>query len=156
MKAKELERLKILITQVSRQLDDLQDKYTKETGKKYIPYRLCYDKLVGIEVEIGQNTEEIQDTVRVSIIKECNKVKELLLLKNKEYGNSALSPIRIFSESDNIEQINVRVDDKLSRIKNKTEKIIKEDTILDLIGYLILLRIAKKEGKINETNKTKF
>jgi len=78
------------------------------------------------------------------IIEECNAVKELLLKKNKEYGNSALEPVRIFSESNNIEQIYVRIDDKLSRIRNKNTKNIKEDTIQDLIGYLILLKIAQK------------
>lgn len=75
---------------------------------------------------------------------ECDNIKEILLQKNKEYGNSAINPVRIFSSADNIEQINVRLDDKLSRIKNKGNKTIKEDTVLDLIGYLILRQIAIK------------
>jgi len=74
----------------------------------------------------------------------CDNIKEILLQKNKEYGNSAINPVRIFSSADNIEQINVRLDDKLSRIKNKGNKTIKEDTVLDLIGYLILRQIAIK------------
>jgi len=78
------------------------------------------------------------------IKKECDDIKEILLKKNKEYGNSAIEPLRIFSSVDKIEQINVRIDDKLSRIKNKNHKTIKEDTVLDLIGYLILKRIAEK------------
>jgi len=75
---------------------------------------------------------------------ECDKIKATLLQKNKEYGDSAVNPLRIFSSADNIEQINVRIDDKLSRLRNKGSKSIKEDTVLDLIGYLILRRVAEK------------
>ena len=82
--------------------------------------------------------------IQKMISAECNNIKEILLQKNKEYGNSAINPVRIFSSADNIEQINVRLDDKLSRIKNKGNKTIKEDTVLDLIGYLILRQIAIK------------
>ena len=84
---------------------------------------------------------------------ECVAIMEMLLKKNKDYGDSALNPVRIFSNVDNIEQINVRIDDKLSRIKNKKLKNIKEDTELDLIGYLILKRIALVEPKETK-NKT--
>jgi len=83
------------------------------------------------------------------ITKECDAIKSLLLRKNKEYGNSALSPRRIFSQSDTKEQIRVRIDDKLSRIAHTSEagdasNTITEDTVQDLIGYLILLRVAER------------
>jgi len=78
------------------------------------------------------------------IKEECDNIKAILLQKNKEYGDSAINPVRIFSKADTIEQINVRIDDKLSRIKNRGAKIINEDTELDLIGYLILKRIKEK------------
>lgn len=81
------------------------------------------------------------------ISKECDGIKKILLQKNKEYGDSAISPVRIFSSINNIEQINVRIDDKLSRIKNKGGKLIKEDTVLDLIGYLILKRVAETKNR---------
>ena len=72
-----------------------------------------------------------------------NALAEMLIDKNAKYGNSALEPKRIFSSSDAIEQINVRIDDKLSRIANQNEND-DEDAELDLMGYLILKRIAKK------------
>ena len=78
------------------------------------------------------------------ITEECDAVKALLLRKNAEYGNSALTPRRIFSHADPIEQILVRIDDKLSRIATRGEKTIQEDTVQDLIGYLILLRVAER------------
>ena len=68
--------------------------------------------------------------------------KELLLSKNRKYGNSALSPKRIFSKADAIEQLKVRIDDKLSRLANQ-QSDEDEDAELDLLGYLILLRIAR-------------
>ena len=72
----------------------------------------------------------------------CDAIKEILLEKNRQYGNSALEPVRIFSKASNEEQILVRLDDKLSRLARGTSG--GEDVILDLIGYLILLRISRK------------
>lgn len=84
------------------------------------------------------------------IIKVCKEVAEMLIEKNKSYGNSAIKPIRIFSSVDAQEQLNVRIDDKLSRIKNGKE-FDTDDTELDLIGYLILKRVARR--LLDETNK---
>ena len=73
----------------------------------------------------------------------CNNIANMLIAKNKSYGDAALSPIRVFSKLDSTQQILVRIDDKLSRIAKGTGEITKqEDTILDLIGYLILLKIS--------------
>jgi hypothetical protein len=61
-----------------------------------------------------------------------------LVRKNKEHGNSAFSPLRVFSKSNPREQLLVRLDDKLSRLKHGIE-IPGDDTIVDLAGYLVLL-----------------
>jgi hypothetical protein len=66
----------------------------------------------------------------------------MLLEKNRKYGNSALEPIRVFSRADPLEQIAVRMDDKLSRIKSAQGDDL-EDAKQDLVGYLILEMIAK-------------
>jgi len=72
----------------------------------------------------------------------CNDIRDLLLTKNRAYGNSALNPIRVFSKADAKEQILVRIDDKLNRIKQGTGILDNdEDVIQDLIGYLILLKV---------------
>ena len=71
------------------------------------------------------------------------EVTELLLQKNKQYGDSALKPIGIFAKGSAEELIRVRIDDKLNRIVQGDESIERdEDVILDLIGYLVLLLIA--------------
>lgn len=77
-----------------------------------------------------------------AIAKVCDDVKEMLIEKNIAYGNSASDPVRVFSKVNNIEQINVRIDDKLSRIARGKE-FGNDDTELDLIGYLILKRVIK-------------
>ena len=67
----------------------------------------------------------------------CDALKEFLLAKNKNYGNSATEPVRVFSKSNANEGILVRIDDKLSRIKNSDS--LKINDCIDLCGYLILL-----------------
>ena len=67
-------------------------------------------------------------------------VADMLVAKNKAYGNSALEPLRCFSKASSKEAILVRIDDKLSRIMRGHDA--GEDTVMDLIGYLVLLRLA--------------
>ena len=75
----------------------------------------------------------------------CNEIRDLLLAKNKAYGDSALEPDNIFSKLDSAQAICARIDDKLSRIKNVGLDDKTEDTLDDLIGYLILLKIAREQ-----------
>ena len=78
----------------------------------------------------------------------CDDIKELLLYKNNKYGNSALEPARIFSKSSAVEQLLVRIDDKLNRIQKGAGLIGEdEDVIMDLIGYLVLLKIGLNQQK---------
>jgi len=71
-------------------------------------------------------------------------LEDLLVLKNKKYGNSALDPKRIFSDANPTEQIKVRIDDKLSRMATGTND--NEDTVQDLMGYLVLLKISEGDN----------
>lgn len=75
------------------------------------------------------------------IINTCLDITEMLIRKNVSYGDSALNPVRIFAQSDNIEQIKIRIDDKINRIKNN-QGFAGDNDIDDMIGYLILLKIA--------------
>ena len=82
--------------------------------------------------------------VEALILRECQDLAVMLAQKNRDYGNSALDPMRVFSRAAPIEQLLVRIDDKLSRIKNRTPNSTSEDAIMDLMGYLVLLRVAAK------------
>jgi len=70
---------------------------------------------------------------------------EFLIKKNRAYGNSALEPVRVFSKANNQEQLLVRIDDKLSRFFKGTE-FPGDNDIDDLIGYLVLLKIAMRDN----------
>ena len=76
----------------------------------------------------------------------CEELEELLLEKNRKYGDSALNPVRIFSKANTLEQLKVRIDDKLSRLRNAADDE-DEDPTTDLIGYLILYKVALKQQK---------
>lgn len=80
------------------------------------------------------------------ISKVCNDIRELLLEKNRKYGDAALTPLRIFSKANTLEQIKVRLDDKLSRLKNAQDDE-DEDVIADLTGYLILYMVARMQER---------
>ena len=76
------------------------------------------------------------------IARVCDDVKQLLLQKNMKYGDSALNPIRVLSKAGPTEQILVRIDDKLNRVKQGNILEDDEDVVMDLIGYFVLLKIS--------------
>ena len=78
-----------------------------------------------------------------AIVDVCDQIKSMLLEKNRKYGNSALQPMRVFSKADAEEQMLVRMDDKLSRIKNRQDDD-DEDPFMDLAGYLVLFMANRK------------
>jgi hypothetical protein len=86
------------------------------------------------------------------LIKEVGReVVMLLLEKNKAYGDTANKPPKIFSKLSAKEGILARIDDKLSRIKQVGINDKTEDTLLDLIGYLILYRVQCKMEEIKKS-----
>ncbi len=84
------------------------------------------------------STEELINEVGREVIM-------LLLEKNRAYGDTANDPPQIFSKLSPKEGILARIDDKLSRIKTVGLNDQTEDTLLDLIGYLILYRVQCKK-----------
>jgi len=73
----------------------------------------------------------------------AKEIGELVVAKNEAYGDSAIDPVRIFSKATPVEQILVRLDDKLSRFA-RGHSYPGDNDIDDLLGYLILLKIAKE------------
>ena len=73
-------------------------------------------------------------------------IKQLLMRKNTQYGDSIFNPVRVFSKGDPMEQIRVRIDDKISRMNSSPHEYI-EDTVTDLIGYLIMYQIAMRRNR---------
>lgn len=74
----------------------------------------------------------------------CDEIADFLVGKNRAYGNSAADPIGVFAgRLDPLAQIDVRIDDKLNRLRKGSE-YPGDDTVLDLTGYLILRMIVKE------------
>tara|TARA_Y100001938_G_scaffold143764_1_gene217108 strand:- start:1111 stop:1509 length:399 start_codon:yes stop_codon:yes gene_type:complete len=84
------------------------------------------------------------------IIKVTEEMKDLLIEKNRAYGDSATNPSNVFSSGSPIDSLCARIDDKLMRIQNKGINDKTEDTVSDLIGYLILLKVAIYKEKYDE------
>jgi len=77
--------------------------------------------------------------------KVSKQITDLLKSKNKAYGNTALNPSNVFSKLDATEAICARLDDKLARIQNKGINDKTEDTVDDIIGYLLLLKMSMEK-----------
>jgi len=77
--------------------------------------------------------------------KVAKQITDLLKSKNKAYGNTALNPSNVFSKLDATEAICARLDDKLARIQNKGINDKTEDTVDDIIGYLLLLKMSMEK-----------
>lgn len=108
-------------------------------------HQCLYCDIIGFE-DVTRLTKLVDTAPSGSeIARVCLDVLEMLLEKNISYGNSALNPINIFSKASTGEQLNVRIDDKLNRLKNGSE-YKDEDTVNDLIGYLLLHKVWLMRG----------
>lgn len=102
-----------------------------------------------VSVQKSQEFEEALDVLSHSemdemITEACDEIKEMLIEKNYQYRNSLHSTPPLFTDIDSITGIKARINDKLNRIKQTGLTDATEDTLDDLIGYLIHLRIAYK------------
>ena len=79
-------------------------------------------------------------------------MKDLLLYKNRLYGNSALNPKQIFYKGDAVNSILIRLDDKLGRIMANTDEKPRINDVADIIGYCTLLLISMGVDKADIDN----
>ena len=121
----------------------------------FFPYNKIFSEYLD---RFKSNLEKIIERYMASteeLIKQVARDVVLLLLeKNKAYGDTANNPPQIFSKLSAREGILARLDDKLSRVKNKGLNDNTEDTISDIIGYLILYKVqVLKEELIKKKDK---
>lgn len=79
-------------------------------------------------------------------------MQDLLLYKNRLYGNSALNPKQIFYKGDAVNSILIRLDDKLGRIMANTDEKPRINDVADIIGYCTLLLISMGVDKADIDN----
>ncbi len=128
------------------------NKYYHETGRNgWTPSNTFDNKEDMINPKMLLSKDEIMKKEKVEykfnwhLDKVSDKIVKLLKEKNSAYGNTALNPPNIFSKLDSTEAICARLDDKLSRIKNRGINDKTEDTIDDIIGYLFLLKMSMEK-----------
>lgn len=114
----------------------------------------CYDETdlptikatTALEILSEPIVSIVESDYQSLIASECDSIKELLLKKNKAYGDSAFKDINLFGETIPAKQaIICRIADKMKRMETTSLRDEGEDTLLDLIGYLILFSIKSKE-----------
>jgi len=128
------------------------NKYYHETGRNgWTPSNTFENKEDIINPKMLLSKDEIMKKEKVDynfnwhLDKVSDKIVKLLKEKNSAYGNTALNPPNIFSKLDSTEAICARLDDKLSRIKNRGINDKTEDTVDDIIGYLFLLKMSMEK-----------
>tara|TARA_R100001082_G_scaffold19235_2_gene9427 strand:+ start:41 stop:493 length:453 start_codon:yes stop_codon:yes gene_type:complete len=137
---------------VKKTIDEYHEMAKDNHLEEYVPSK--YLSTLGNKAHVGDNPFEglakssrkwkkmanSQEEIEAVL----EEVKKLLLAKNEQYGDSALSPNRIFSKASTDEQIKVRIDDKLNRLMLGNDSMESDDDIIkDLIGYLVLLLVSQ-------------
>lgn len=88
----------------------------------------------------------MNDKVKTSICAECSLLSDILVSKNSNYGNSVYQD-QLFSQVSQEEALWIRLGDKIRRLialRNGEKDRVGEsinDTLADVAGYAILLRI---------------
>lgn len=95
---------------------------------------------------------KIETTTSYRIKKHMEQITDLLVRKNNQYGDSATKPAKIFNQLGAVESICCRIDDKMMRIKNKGLNKNTYDTLDDLVGYFVLLKIAIEDAENEKEN----
>ena len=86
-------------------------------------------------------TEKMSNT-QMKLVDVLDGMKDLLLYKNKRYGDSAINPKKIFYKGDSTNSILIRLDDKIGRVMSNTDDKPRVNDIADIIGYCTLLLVS--------------
>lgn len=131
-----------------------KERYSLDTGVLTGNLDLRFAEIMAKEESMHATANPAPPTEFEELLKiEMSDLYNLLTRKNRKYGNSAMEPLRIFSRQDSIEQIKVRIDDKLSRIANN-DGFEDEDVVIDLMGYLMILKMSMRKDNIIKKRKS--
>ncbi len=122
------------------------DQYTPAEVEAILKgYREKFSSIAGVSTRALEDQQDERLTslneTQKAIHDVCMDMSAFLIAKNRKYGDSVCNPVRCFSKASMLEQINVRLDDKISRIMSAQHDDI-EDAEKDLLGYLIIKRVA--------------
>lgn len=135
------EHLQHLIVSVERKESHFGDDYVTVRTPNGGAY-MFEPRDLGFEVQVIEHAPEPQPDFEAAVKRHLGKVSDILIERNREYGNSALDPIGVFSQASREEQLRTQIDHKLSRIARGGDP--SADTIRDLIGYLTIYLISQE------------
>lgn len=69
-------------------------------------------------------------------------LNSLIQYKNKNYGDAAINPLKIFNKAESNNAVEIALDNKISRIQNADA--VRKNDLTDLVSYGILL-LAKND-----------
>ena len=94
------------------------------------------------ETEIRHMKEALYTDTQQKIIDVLDGMKNLLLYKNRKYGDLAINPKKIFYKGDSTNSILIRLDDKIGRVMSNPDDKPRVNDVADIIGYCTLLLIS--------------
>lgn len=86
--------------------------------------------------------EVLYTDTQQKLIDVLDGMKNLLLYKNRKYGDSAINPKKIFYKGDSTNSILIRLDDKIGRVMSNPDDKPRVNDVADIIGYCTLLLIS--------------
>jgi hypothetical protein len=134
-----------LIEKLYYEVDKLLNSFSSSSDKE--KFAIIIIKMMILILTKKEN--KTLDDLQIIIDLYNQKVEDILkhlLDKNRKYGNSALNPIRIVSSENTVEQLYIRIDDKLNRVINR-QNDEDEDLPFDIAGYFILVYIYYQLSK---------
>lgn len=99
----------------------------------------------------GRQLTEAQKQFRKDLGRAVAFYFNMIVAKNDQYGDSALSPLHVFADKgiSARQLIRVRMDDKIKRLMNINSLPDSEDPVQDFVGYGLLDWIAAYREKQN-------
>jgi hypothetical protein len=148
MNNEELDNAGEAATKISKELQKLNDQSASWKGRT-LSNPSDSEGRIPISGQVNKESKKIPEfgletsAGKIKIV--FAEVQEMLLQKNEQYGDSALSPNRIFSKASTDEQLKVRIDDKLNRLILGNDSMESDDDVIkDLIGYFVLLLVSQR------------
>lgn len=86
--------------------------------------------------------EALYTDTQQKLIDVLDGMKDLLLYKNRKYGDSAINPKKIFYKGDSTNSILIRLDDKIGRVMSNPDDKPRVNDVADIIGYCTLLLVS--------------
>lgn len=130
--------------------------YSIQAPRQWIEYETTLKETTMNEAKIDTVDDAKFNKSDATIRREINALADLLMRKNRDYGDAAASESPLCPELDSSTAILVRMGDKIKRLENLAtvkETLVDEsfeDTVRDLAGYCVLYLASKSSRRINQ------